>query len=207
MSQQGTKGCFGISWSATDPKCAGGPDPMWTNDDGTHDRPKCDHFNACGAHKMASAQQSQLTQIRMRATQQQQMTQTPQYQQVQPMPTRAVPQAVPQVVPHAVPQAPQQMQQVPSYSYPPPWPNPLQPQMPAPMQMMVQAPMQLPMQQMMPVNFAMPGYLSTPEPYNGSYLGMLGRSILRAMFKAAGHTTANVLDMVPFRMPQQDPEK
>jgi hypothetical protein len=86
-------------------------------------------------------------------------------------------------------------------------PQMMAPQMMQPMQMMVQAPMQLPMQQVMPVNFFMPGYLSTPEPYNGSYVGMLGMSILRAMFKAAGHTVANVLDTVPFGMPQQVPQE
>lgn len=197
MTEIATKRCFGISWSATDPKCAGGPDPMYMNEDtGSHDRPKCDFFSACGARRMAMQQEQRLLQARMQQTQQvpMQQVQQPQVQQVQRPAMQQVPTAF-----QPLPQMMNPMQMM----------NPTQmlmnPMM-NPMQMTVQAPMQLPVQQMMPVNHFMPGYLSMPEsqisPGFGGYMGMMGRSIVRAMFKSAGHTVANVLDTNPFVMPQ-----
>lgn len=197
MTEIATKRCFGISWSATDPKCAGGPDPMYVDDEtGSHDRPKCDFFNVCGARKMAVQQEQRMVQIRLQQ-QQVPMQQPMQVQQAQ------VQQPV-QQVPLQVQQQMMQRQMMPQMPMMPP--QMLLSQM-MPQQMMVQAPMQLPVQQVMPVNFFMPGYLSVPEaqtvPGFGGYMGMLGLSIVRAMFKAAGHTIANVLDTNPFGVPQQ----
>lgn len=195
MTNETAKRCFGISWSASDPKCAGGPDPTWQNDDGSYVRPKCDYFATCGAKKMAAAQEQRLLQLRAQPTtyapaQQVPVTQTPTYAAAQP------PRYV-QPMPHAP---------APYYPTAPYFPaGPQQPMNPA--HMMIQAPMQIPMQQALPVNYQMPGYLSHPEPYRGSYLGMLGISILRAMLKAAGHTMANVFDAVPFSVRHQQPQQ
>lgn len=203
MTDVVAKRCFGVSWSATDPKCAGGLDPMYTDSDTkSHDRPRCDFFSVCGARKMANQQEQRLIQLRV-----QQAQQAAQQVPVQQVPVQQVQaQQVPQ---QQVRQPMQQQQWAPPPMMPPMpmMPGMMPPQFLNPMQMVVQAPMQLPVQQMMPVNHYMPGYLSMPEyqlsPGFGGYMGMMGRSILRAMFKAAGHTMANVLDTCPFGVPQQ----
>lgn len=53
------------------------------------------------------------------------------------------------------------------------------------------------MQQMMPVNFAIPQYLSVREP-SGSIFKRLGWEIFRSMGKAIGHTIANAFDSEAF---------
>jgi hypothetical protein len=53
-------------------------------------------------------------------------------------------------------------------------------------------------QQMMPVNYAMPAYLSNPEPNNpDGFWKMLGVTVFRSMGKSVGHSVAHVFDSVP----------
>jgi hypothetical protein len=201
MSNDGPKSCYGLSWSNNDPRCAGGLDPTFVDDDGSHQRPRCDYFSSCGARRMArDTEQQRLVQIRNQQVQQPQVVpiqaQTQPQQQIMMHPSipPALQQHYMQLMSMTKTQTIQQQQAM------QPLPSP---------QIMPYGyggVSHLPVPSYMPVNYYMPPYLSVPEPYNGSYTAMIGRTVLRSMLKSVGHSVASVLDTVPFGSVQQTKE-
>lgn len=186
MSQQ-LPSCFGKSWDASAPECAGGLDPSFVAPDGGNKRQRCPYFSQCASRTAASK-----------------LGQQPQQVPVAPAAPTAVKQAFPiqpvapqhqlvQVKPAPVQQpqqVPQQVQMVPQF---------------APVQQQLVPPQHAQVPYMVPMNFApaysqMPGYLTVPEPIvPGQHWGKrLGFSVARSMLKAAGHTMANFFDHTPF---------
>lgn len=191
MSQEGPSPCYGLSWSSNDVKCTGGLDPTYNDDDGSHQRPKCSYFHACGARKAArDGEQQRVFQIR--TTQLQQQAQQAQQVPLQVPTAQAIIPHQPQVPVSAIAQQHYQ-RMLDTYRVS---------QQPQVQQAMPYPGMSLPIASYMPVNYYMPPYLSVPEPLNGSYASMLGRTVLRSMLKSVGHSIAAVLDTVPFAQPQ-----
>lgn len=198
LSKEDPPHCFGGPlWDPKAKECAGGMDPAFTNENGTHIRDRCMFFDACGSRRQASMMESArglldpkslikpsvptLGPTRPSAPVQHQPTQTAQFverfmtsvanQQVQPS-VQSYMNQPPRAI-HLPPQASPQAVPVAGY------------------------------QAMMPVNYQMPGYLSVPEVRHPaeSFWTFLGRTIFRAMGKSFGHSIAHLFDTVPLGTP------
>lgn len=135
-------------------------------------------------------------------------------QQAQQQQARPAAPLVPVQIPPPAPVQPWQQPQQQVAVRPPQWQQPQQqpqflPQQFMQQQQLGQVPMVPPqmamMPQLVPMNMPMPGahimgYLAVPEPIveGQHWAARLGFSILRASFKATGHTMANFFDFNPF---------
>lgn len=183
-----TPDCYG-NWDPVDVACHGGRDPTYQNPEtGSHVRPRCPYFMPCKAHTDQQRLISASSLLRNQAVQP--PTEEKKYPFYNPPPQYA-----PQRPPQPAPMVQQQ----------PPYMQPQRPPQQAPPQQYYQQPPQMQMSpiQMMPVNYAMPGYLSQQE--EGTFLGAIGRTLLRASIKGAAHALAHFVDQVPLGVP--DPKE
>lgn len=214
MAGTGQPPCFGKLWDPHDVECTGGPDAAFKDANGNHVRERCVFFEQCGATCQAAAITTppHLTQLRPNNTpppgrttypqtfgtqlpqttpttltaapnsyQQQHQQQNQQHQLIQQLLQQIT--VLQRNTPNAMMMAPQQLQQQ---------------QQQQPYQMMPGY------QQMMPVNFAIPQYLTVREERapDGSVWGMLLREIARSMGKSFGHTLSNFFDSTPWYGPK-----
>lgn len=213
-------------WQPQHPECAGGPDPAFVNPvDGGNTRPKCPWFAQCAAETSSN----KLAEARVIPAQTQNAPLRIPVMQPQPQAgalanaARGIVQGVAQVaakaqtpVPAPTPQPIQMYQQPQVPVRPPQWQPQPQPQQYQPYAMQApqygQVPMVPPWQagmpQVVPMNMPTPGmqmmgYLAVPEPVieGQHWAARLGFSVLRAMFKASGHTVANFFDFNTFGGP------
>ncbi len=175
--------CFGEVWSPEDVECFGGLDPGYRNPaTGRQMREQCECYEACGSHTQAKALEEIRTQLISRdslrsPTQERTTTSTTlatQFKQPSPV-----------LYPKHDPIRDHQLQ------------RPAQPSMeqPVPQQQYMHP------AQMMPVNYGMPAYLSTPEQRfdgEGFFLFAL-RVIVRAMLKGGAHGLAHLFDTTPLK--------
>lgn len=198
--------CFGKSWNPKDVLCNGGADIMYRDEKtGSRVRPQCDFFSSCGARVAHSS----MEQSRLLPATSLIRSPTPQTPAPPPIQQAATP-------PSWMSQA--QMQN---------WMNEqartMANQMFREMQQYPQANRTVAQQQYapaaypqgggyfdprfqpMPVNYQMPGYLTTPEPrYEGtSLIGMLFRTLFRSVMKAGGHSFSHFWDTYPMGGPSQ----
>jgi len=203
-------------WNPQCPSCAGGIDAAYTDKNtGSHIRERCQFFQPCGT----TVQAKRMEQMRssfidprtlIRPTVQQQVQQQPQVTQQQ-MPPAAAPlanyqaqnqqqlaasiqqqqaAALQQQQYNAMMQQMAQMQR-------------MNPQMMPQQMMMAQQPMQMGYQQMMPVNYNMPAYLTTPEPmHEGGFWKMFATTVFRSVGKSVGHSVSYMFDAVPLGSPK-----
>lgn len=163
--------CFGKLWEATAPECAGGYDAGYVSPSGSKNRPKCDWFDACRSRKMI-----------VQAAERQPLI-TPGNLVRPPQP----------LAPYTHPPIPR-----PPNAYAPP-PQPIQQHQQQqfyahqPYPVVVTQPVQ-----MMPTNYGMPAYLTSPEVRRPgeSALAPLGREVFRSMGKAFGHSIAHFFDSI-----------
>lgn len=200
----GSPECFGSSlWSATDKECVGGPDPGYTHPvTGARARERCRWYQPCAS---VSAQNKLIPA--------QNLVRAP--MAPPPLATPAIP---PGVQPPPKPVAPNPALgarpplhvQQPSYQYQPQQylqPSYQQPYMTyAPPHLVQLGPAQVPMPYQQP-GAQMPAYLTMPEPIRpgDSAIGVLARTLLRAMLKAFGHALASFIDHTPIK-PHSPPE-
>ncbi len=175
--------CFGISWEARDPKCAGGHDATFIDMNGKQERTRCPYYSVCAAKTSAAKLETRrsLPVVPQTPTQQVQ-NRIPQPLAPAPMHTVFGPAVQQQPIQYA--QQQQQQPMVPaSYTYP----------------SMAAQPQMVPMNYTPPA-YQMPGYLTVPEPMmEGQHWGArLGLTLVRAILKAAGHTAANFFDHTTF---------
>lgn len=189
--------CFGDPklWDPKASECAGGMDPAFTNEHGSHVREKCVFFESCGTRVQASRMEPARSLLDPKSL----LKNTPPLlgparppQQSQPSQTS---QFVERFMTSIASQPIQQVQQ--NYMNQPPRAIHLPPQ---------QVPQGVPIagyQAMMPVNYQMPGYLSVPEQRHPaeSFWTFLGRTIFRSMGKSLGHSIAHLFDTVPLGTP------
>ncbi len=201
LNQDPPPECFGVSWNSKDVLCAGGADLTFKDDrTGSHVRPACDFFQACGARvahmKMEQSRLLPVTSlVRSSVPQQQQPAQgttTPPAQPPGGMSPAQMQQWLNDQAKALATQMFQQMQQYPQQGRGPaasynaaPYP---------------QGQFYDPRFQPMPVNYQMPAYLTVQET-GGSLLGMLFRTLLRSVFKAGGHSFSSFWDTVPLGRP------
>lgn len=192
LNQEPPPECFGVSWNAKDVLCAGGADLTFRDErTGSHVRPPCDFFQACGT-RVAHAK---MEQSRLIPASNLVRSPTPQ----QPVPAAA--QAPAQMTPAQMQQwlndqakalATQMLQQMQQY------PQGRSPAAPYNTTTYPQGGMFFDTRfQPMPVNYQMPSYLTVPEGHGGSLFGMLLRTLFRSMGKAAGHSFSHFWDTVP----------
>lgn len=159
--------CYGELWDHGAAECGGGYDPAFVATNGSKVRPRCDWFDSCRIRTGLK-----------KANEQQRNALVAPTSLVRPPP--AMPYSRFQPPPPATPQTPtyQQPQQV--YA-----------QQPYPYPVVVTQPVQ-----MMPTNYGMPAYLTTPEVRhpNESFFAPLGREMFRAAGKALGHSLAAFFD-------------
>lgn len=187
--------CFGGSlWDPKAKECAGGMDPAYTDENGSHIRQKCLFFEACGAKLQASRMEPARGLLDpkslVKATGVPTLGPSRQVEQ----PTQFVQQFMSSLSQRQVPvqaiqpYVPQQMSMQGKPIHLPPAQVP-------------QAYGQIPVgyQQMMPVNYQMPGYLSVPEVRQPeqSFWSFLSKTVLRSMGKSLGHSIAHLFDTVP----------
>lgn len=190
--------CFGISWNPKDVLCAGGADITFRDDKGSHVRPTCDFFNACGARvSHTRAEQSRLLPATnlVRAPIQQQAAPAQQSQPPAQMTQQQMQQWMNDQARTLATQMFQQMQQ-----YPQPGKGPANSFVSAPYPQggMLYDPRFQPM----PVNYQMPAYLTVPETRgDGGLFGMLFRTLFRSVGKAVGHSFSHFWDTVPLSSP------
>lgn len=185
----GSPRCFGEEFSASEPECAGGPDPAYIHpSSGAAIRDKCGWFSACApvsaSNKAVARQQLIPPQNLVRPVQ----IQGP----PRPAQSHAMIGARPQFVQQQ--QQPQQMavqQQM--------MMQPHQQYMVAPV-IAQYGPQLVPMMTQQP-GAQMSHYLTVPEPVNLNEhpLKRLMREIGRSMLKSAGHTGAAFFDHNPWR--------
>lgn len=184
--------CFGKSWDSRDVLCAGGADPTYRDDKGSHVRPMCDYYKPCGAQVAAQRLEGQNQQLLAPHTlirHQPQPTQAPTLSLPQhPMTTQQMQQAIAAQAQAMYSQMTTHQQRLPTWQ---PQPNPMMP---------------MGYQQMMPVNYQMPAYLTVPEivPQGGSVWSALGRSLFRSMGKSFGHTISHFFDATPFSIQRKE---
>lgn len=194
--------CFGGPlWDPKSKECAGGIDPAFTDENGSHVRPKCMFFEACGAKLQASRMEPARALIDpkslVRTNGVPTLSPVRPVQQQQQQPTQFVEKFLSSLA----------QQQVAITPYVPQMPQQVIPQKPIhlPPQQVLQQYAQLPIgyQQMMPVNYQMPGYLTVPEirQPDQSFWTFLTRTVLRAMGKSFGHSIAHLFDTVPLSPP------
>lgn len=202
MSNAQVPVCFGRSWEANHPECAGGLDPLYTHPQRKdHRRDRCSWYSSCASRTTAARQQvnQQVQIIPVQQLVRQQPSQPPQQfqqpQQVMPPQYQAVVSGVSQGVQNAMvgaqyqvrPQQYMQQQQVQAL----------------PAQLMVH-PSAASTPWAVPMNFQAPGsqmpaYLTVPEPIipgQGTFRPLM-HTILRSVLKAGCHSIANFYDHVP----------
>lgn len=184
--------CYGTHlWSATAPDCIGGPDAGYTHPQtGSHNRERCRFYQACAQDSARNKTQQAIVPVQSL------------YRQP-PSPT-----IMTGVQPPPRPVAP-------TMSYPPriplhvqqPYIPPVQPQVQphhpmgfAPPHVAQEGPTFVPVPYQMP-GAQIPAYLTMPEPVGPgeSAAGALGRTLLRSVFKAIGHSAASFFDHVPLK--------
>lgn len=195
LNQDPPPECFGISWNPKDVLCAGGADIAFRDDKtGSHVRPACDFFNACGtrvSHK--TLEQSRLIPASslVRSPTAQQPVQTSSPSPAQPpggMTTAQMQQWLNEQAKALATQMFQQMQQYPQQSRgTAPYNTATYPQ---------GGQFYDPRFQPMPVNYQMPAYLTVPET-GGSLFGRLFMTLLRSVCKAGGHSFSSFWDTTP----------
>lgn len=179
--------CFGVSWEARDPKCAGGHDPTFLDMNGRQERARCPYYTTCAAKTSARKLEQKRLPVVQTPTQQIQQKQAPAPMHTVFGPAVQQQQQQPQMM--VMPQ--QQMMMPAGYASP----------------AMASTPQMVPMNYT-PTAYQMPGYLTVPEPImEGQHWGArLGLTLIRALLKAAGHTAANFFDHSTFNSftpPQQ----
>ena len=208
MAGTGQPPCFGKLWDPHDVECTGGPDAAFKDANGNHVRERCVFFEQCGAIRQADTRVTApptpppyLTQLHPNAPPPGRTTypqtfggQVPRttptalaamanpYQQQQQQQQQLIQQLLQQVA------ALKQNTQNTMMGMPPQHPQQMVPGY----------------QQMMPVNFAIPQYLTVREERtpDGTVWGMLGREIARSMGKSFGHTLSNFFDSTPWFGPK-----
>lgn len=175
--------CFGLEWDPREPECAGGPDPNFSDAHGGHVREQCQVFSRCGARtqQMKNASGNLIPpQNLVRppiVTPPPQITRPfgdlsrPSSEWVERERLRAMAAVRPaQPVPTGIPY----VNTTPHY----------QAHYPA---------------QRFELNYTMPGYLTVPEERGEGegLIAVLLREVIRAIFKAIGHTVAHSFDMRP----------
>lgn len=178
--------CYGLSWNTKDKICSGGTDPSYYDaETNSHVRPRCAWFGSC----------SSATQLRGQNKAREKLT------VLQDTPSFSAPAYRPALAPiqaqvanqqsaeavqsqaawlqatRAITAAQQQLVQ----------PSPVGQQ---------QQPVMWSVQQSIPVNYQMPGYLTTPEQRsnNDSYFGVLIRELFRSTAKSFGHALSHYFD-------------
>lgn len=202
--------CFGTHlWSPTDKECVGGPDPGYTHPQtGVHTRERCRFYSACASASAQSRTQNVApVQSLIRSPS---APSTPQYHQAIPIPNFVGVQPPPRPAPvsSALPPRPPPMQATaPMYQYQPsqysqPMPGGL-----VPPYIAQQGPQFVPMPYQQ-FGSQMPGYLTVPEPMRpgDTILSALGRTVLRSMLKAFGHSLGSFFDHTPLR-PHTPPDQ
>ena len=219
MQNQTEPTCFGKSWEANHPECAGGLDPAYTNlKDGSNRREKCGWYSACYARmtspKGPDVQACQLVRPGM-TVKFPNVPQAPAPAQAPPSPWQSAVRGVTAVATglsnamSAAAAHPSVQVRPPVQAAPQPAPQ-VQYQQPQQMQYYQQQqqgwahPSIAAVPWAVPMNYPMPGaqipaYLTVPEPVvdGQHWTQRLGFSILRSMMKATGHTVANFFDHNP----------
>jgi len=176
-----TPPCFGKEWDGNNSECRGGYEHGYINPiNGSNSRDQCIFFRSCGAHTQAA----RVGQARLVPTQN--LVRLP------PAAPSAPVQAPMQTMATQFGQVQQQQRPLPPQA---PVPQPVYQQQQQPM--VQQVPYGY--QQMQPVNYQMPGYLTTPQMQqpNESFASMLAKNLMRSMAKAAGHSFSHVFDVTP----------
>lgn len=168
--------CFGKDWDKNAPECSGGPDPSYVHPQtGQHVREKCDFFSMCGARTQASRVAYSQAVI-------------PPQNLIRPPVVTPPPVTVPQNFGQFMTQQQAQFaeaQRLAAMSAS----RPVVPVVQTPVTMVHPA-------STYQLNYQMPAYLSVPEERQPgeSIWSVLGREILRSMFKATGHAVAHHFD-------------
>lgn len=161
--------CFGKKFESTAPECVGGNDPAYDDEEGGHNRPRCDMLSSCAARTQALASRGS-EQI------------VPVQNAVRPSTTFSPPATVAQ--PYR-PGYPQHVQQHAAY------PTHVQPQY---MHPQVGMPQMVPVNYAMPQYLTV-----REDTTNGQGLmKRLGLEVLRSLGKSAGHTIAHYFDAEMF---------
>lgn len=205
--------CYGKQWDPKDKECAGGLDPAYKDENGSHLRSKCDFYSSCGVRfqsskinqvPQASPSNFVPTQNLTRNIQSPERLEPPAprfvYVDAAGKPINA-PQ--PQVVNYSLsagvqvqqPQAPPPQMQ---YQTQPQQVAQVQYQQVPPMQQQVMLP-QVP--QPLPVDYRMPYYLTVPE-VRGEDEGIgpvICRTLLRGGLKGIAQSLAHLIDTTPFK--------
>lgn len=180
--------CYGGPlWDPKAKECAGGIDPAFTSEDGGHQRARCMFFESCGTKLQATRMESARNLIDSRNLVRKDV---PLLGPARPLQQEHAPSIAGYVERFAQSLAQQQGQYAQTQARPIHLPLP---------QQMQQVPQQYGYQQMMPVNYQMPAYLTTPEERaeGESFWAVLGRVLLRSIGKSIGHSIANMFDTVP----------
>lgn len=178
--------CFGKEWDPSVTDCTGGPDPKYVHPiNGTHVKERCDFYAQCGARVQAARIGAPLLQASS-------LVRPPSPGPIQPSFQQYMQR-------EAQEKAAQQQRAMHPTGFP------AYPQQTHYLQQQPQHPMHYPASAYQ-LNYMMPPYLSVAEPVEagGSFFGMLGREVLRALGKSAGHTISHFFDTRPLRLPPRD---
>lgn len=197
--------CFGQEWDPKEPECSGGPDPNFQAADGGHIRPQCAVFARCGARTQA------LKQARATGTNVVPATSLVRPAVITPPPAQQPPKTFADYIARQAAQANPnaswvERQRLEAMTSP-------RPPMQVPVPSGAVSPtfsQHYPMAAHSPatryeLNYTMPGYLTIPEErgQGEGLLAVLFREIIRAIFKAVGHTVAHSFDTRPLKDPTQ----
>ncbi len=208
MQQNERPDCFGQLWSVGATECTGGYDVAYTGPNGSHIRPRCDHFEECGRAVRNRTVTSQVQAYGTRPP-------APAYGQPQPQqygrPGVPVPQ--PMIVrPNNQPTVAQQPGppvSYPNFQYPQPpagylnaylpgYPQQPIPQYPPHPYYGIQAPVVAPQLEMMPKNwFSTPSVLAVHEPRVDRPWASLGVEIFRGVCMITGLVSADFFSNIP----------
>lgn len=205
MQANGPPLCFGKSWEAGHPECAGGADAAYVNPrDGSHRRDRCGYFSACASRTATNRLQLDRNPELMPAST---LVRPPQPPPATPSPQTYKPfdtvvNSVSQLA-RGTSQALQHRPAPPSQVYQTQGGHPMSsPWLVHPAH--ASTPQYVPMNYTWP-GAQMPSYLSVPEPTEVPLIKRLGFTVLRAMLKAAGHALSNFFDHAPFSKWQPPP--
>ena len=175
--------CFGKEWDPRESECAGGPDPNYTDADGGHVRAQCQVFSRCGAR---TQQMKNATGNLIPA---QNLTRPP---IITPPPPQGPPRTFHDYMSRTNAEwveeqrrkamgTPRPPQAAPTWTPPQALGHSVQVHSPA---------------HRYELNYTMPGYLTVPEERGEGegLMAVLFREIIRAIFKAVGHTIAHSFD-------------
>ncbi len=178
--------CFGSSlWDPKAKECAGGMDPAFTDEAGTHVRRPCMFFDACGTKLQASRMEPARALLDSKSL----VRRTDGIPTLGPAKEQSQTAAFVERFAHSLAQS-----AIPTYMQ-----QSNQKTIHLPPQQVPQYQPPVGYQAMMPVNYQMPGYLTVPEVRHSdeSFWQLLGRTILRSMGKSIGHSIAHLFDTVP----------